>query len=733
MVALDRQVYGFGPFSLDRGERVLLRDGQLVPLRPKDFDMLLVLVENDGRIVDKDELMKRVWPDTFVEEANLSHHVFTLRKALGDDKNGTTYIETIPRRGYRFLGPVTPRLTESADASLLPADARAERPARSGRRSKAFVLTAVAVVALASGFIGWMLKPAPSRAVTRSAITLSPSDVFTDAAMTVLALSPDGTRLVYAANQRLYLRSLDRLDAEPIPGIQRPGLASARVPFFSPDGQWIGFWEQRQLKKVSIHGGLPVPLCELGSPPYGATWAADKTILVGHGSRGIWQVDAESRACKQIVRAEDGHRVHLPQLLPDGRSVLFTLAQSPNWDEAQIVIQSLDSGTRRTIVRGTDARYVPTGHLVYALQNTMVGVQFDPASFSVGTPVVLVEGVQRREGTLGSAAQFAVSPTGTLAYVESKKVPPATRTLVWIDRQGREEPLPTEPRVYVSPRISPDGSRLALDILEDHRTIRVWDFSRRTLTRVTTPAREPVWADGQRLIFLSLRTGVPNLFSQSADGSGTAERLTEGSRIRGADTVTPDGKGIVVRESDGEGYFDLALLDMRHGGGPKLASSEPLVQSPFAEMNAEISPDGQWLAYQSNNSGSVEVYLRPFPNVKDRLWAVSSGGGTEPLWSRDSRELFYRSATGAVMRVSITAQSLTPLGTPTQLFEASSYALGGRGEFAGLLRRTYDVSPDGRRFLMIKNGDAPATTASPERIVLVQNWFEELKAKLPRK
>lgn len=748
-MANQGQVYEFGPFSLDAEERVLRREGQPVPLRPKDVDMLLVLVENNGRVVEKDELMKRVWPDTFVEEANLSHHVFTLRKALGDGIEENRFIETVPRRGYRFAAAVAGP-SEPASPPAPPAAARDASPAvgddihphpraRVGRWQKVMTAAAVVALAAAAAYGGWLLKPAPSRSITRLPVMLSQDDMFTDGPSSVLALSPDGTRLVYAANGRLYLRPLDRLEAAPIPGIQRPGLASARAPFFSPDGQWIGFWEQRQLKKVSIHGAAPIPLCDLGPPPYGASWAADDTILIGHGSRGIWRVHAGGGTCEAIVTVEDGQRVYGPQMLPDGESVLFSLARSPNWDDAEVVVQSIKAGTRRSIVRGTAPRYLSTGHLVYVQQDTMLGVRFDPTSLSIaGAPVRLVERVRRPGGAFGSAAEFAVSSDGTLAYIEPKHVDRARRTLVWVDRQGREEALPVEPRAYVYPRMSPDGSRLALDIQDENRDIWVWDFSRRTLTRVTThPARdvEPLWTpDGRRLVFLSVRTGMGNLFWQSADGSGTAEQLTDVSQIRGADAMTPDGKSLVLRESDGKGTFDLTLLKLPDGAAARPMSSvtKPLVQSAFEESNAAISPDGRWLAYQSNNSGSAEVYLRPFPDAGARQWQVSGGGGTEPLWSGDGRELFYRSLTGAVIRVSVTSRAQTPLGAPVRVFESSSYALGGRDEFATLLRRTYDVSPDGRRFLMLKRADVSATPAPPERIVIVQNWFDEVNAKLRR-
>jgi serine/threonine-protein kinase len=734
MANFGPQPVEFGPFSLDRVERVLRREGQPVPLRPKDFDMLLVLVGNSGRVVEKEELLKQVWPDSFVEEANLSHHIFTLRKALGDGEEEARYIETVPRRGYRFVAPVT----GVSEAVSISHDERSDRPTRIRRWQKAIVAAVLIGAAGAAVFSGWQLEPGPSTPITRSVITLGQGDVFTDGPGTALALSPDGTQLAYTAESRLYVRALERLDAVALPGIERPGLASPRVPFFSPDGRWVGFWEERQIKKVSIRGGAPMSLCDVGPPPQGATWAADGSILIGHGSRGVWRVSADGGTCEPIITVTDGERVHGPQLLPDGKHVLFTLSRGANWDDANIVVQSLATGTRQVIVGGTDGRYLTTGHLVYALRDTVLGVQFDPIDLRMtGIPVPLVEGVRRRGNAIASA-QFAVSSSGVMAYVESKKQPSARRTLVWVDRQGREEPIPAGERAFIYPRMSPDGNRLALDIQDESRDIWVWDFSRRMLTLITTdPARDedPVWSrDGRRLIFLSLRTGAGNLFWQPADGSGTAERLTDALRIRGPDAATPDGKWLVVRESDGKGTFDLALLELPDKPGMKPASSEtkPLVPSSFAESNAEVSPDGRWLTYQSNNSGSLEVYLRPFPNPAVGQWQVSRGGGTEPLWSRDSRELFYRSASGAVMRVPIDPRSPTPPGAPIQLFNGPSYVVGGSGPFAGLRRRTYDVSLDGRRFLMITGDNSQTTNASPERIVLVQNWFEELKAKLPK-
>ena len=612
---------------------------------------------------------------------------------------------------------------------------------------KATPAAAVVIVGLTAAYGAWTMKPAPPRVVTRLVITLTEGDQFTNANSHLVALSPNGAQLVYAANNRLYLRALDQLDAAPIAGVEGAGPYSARSPFFSPDGQWIGFWQEGQLKKVSLSGGAPVPLGAIGGP-FGATWAADNTILIGQGPEGIWRVSGNGGTPKQIIKVAVGERAHGPQLMPDGRTVLFTLVPAPTegWNEAQIVVQSLDSGARKTLTGGTDGRYLTTGHLVYALRGTLLAVRFDRTSLStIGGPVQLVQGVQLAAGgptggggRITGAAHFAVSSDGTLVYVPLTSTTAAPRsTLVWVDRQGREEAIATAPpRLYVYPRLAPDGTRLALDIQDDNegRDIWVWDFSRGTLTPLTfgqTINRLPLWTpDGDRIIFSSNESGVANLVWQTANGSGTAERLTESKRALFAHTMSRDGR-VVVREIGGQSV-DLMILNLGDGRRPQPPSSgmaelKPLLQTSFTEENAEISPDGRWLAYQWDSSGTREVYVRPFPDVASGLSRVSTAGGTEPLWSRDGRDLFYRAPNGAVMRVPIAPGSTWMAGRPVQVIEARSYALG----LPSLPYRTYDVSLDGQRFLMIKRSEAPAQNPPARRIVVVQNWFEELKRLVP--
>jgi serine/threonine-protein kinase len=641
----------------------------------------------------------------------------------------------------RRLADVADARLEIEDALLSPArDAPtdAARPVSLWR--KAIIGVFVIIVALAAGFGGWILKPTAPRTITRFAITLAEGDRFAGSA--VVALSPDGTRLAYIVNDGLYLRALDQLDAVLIAGGEGP--ASPRTPFFSPDSQWVGFWQAGQLKKISVSGGAPVSLCPLQGTPFGATWTANNTILVGRGVGGISRVSANGGPLEPIITLDAGRRAHGPQLLPDGRTVLFTLAQTANWDEAQIVVQSLDGGPPRAVITGgTDGRYLPTGHLVYVLRDTVLAVRFDTTSLStIGGPVPLVEGVGRQGGGLSNVAQFAVSSAGTLAYAPSINLTAAPRALGWVDRQGREEAISAPPRLYRHPRIAPDGTRVALEIQDDdqNQDIWLWDFSRGILERVTSdpsPDRQPIWRpDGERIIFSSMRTGTSLLFWQPPHAAGTAEPIVEGrQQVIVAYTTSPDGRHLVFRGAK-QGGSDLMFVDLggRRDGPPRSSGvGEPkeLVQTEFEELNAEISPDGRWMAFQSNRSGVFEVYVKPFPDVNDGEWRVSAAGGGEPLWARDGKELFYRAPKGAVMRVSIAAGATWTASTPTQLFDASwAVASGAAGPFWS---RMYDVSPDGKRFLMIKNVDAPGQRPTAPRIVIVQNWFEELKARVPTK
>jgi serine/threonine-protein kinase len=420
-----------------------------------------------------------------------------------------------------------------------------------------------------------------------------------------------------------------------------------------------------------------------------------------------------------------------PEFLPGRHAVLFTIMPATGGpDNTQIAVLDLRTNTQTVLVRGGHhAHYVPSGHLVYGGPGgTLRAVPFDLDRLAVmGIPVPVVEEVAI---TPYGAVDVVVAANGTLAYVAGGVATEVQRSLVWVDRTGREEPLLAPQRTYVYPRISPDGTRIAISARDQLQDIWVWDIAHATLTRATFDAdvnQYPVWTrDGRRLLFGTGIQGAGEVFWQAADGTGSAERLSVGSTDRPADqqplSISPDGSRVVVRQ--GISPFDLSLLFL---GGER--RTEPLTRTPFNELNAEISPDGRWLAYESNESGQREVYVRPFPEVSGGRWQVSTAGGTRPVWARNGQELFYMAVEGdqaTLMSVRVAGGTTWSAGAPTKLFVGRYFfadALASIGE-----GRTYDVSPDGRRFLMIKQ---PGEYQSGRNIVVVQNFVEELKRLVP--
>jgi serine/threonine-protein kinase len=539
-----------------------------------------------------------------------------------------------------------------------------------------------------------------------------------------LAVTPDGTRVVYvgANNTALFVRALDRLDATSI-----TGLADSYGPFVSPDGQWIGFFEGvSALKKVAITGGPAVMLGRPGGTAMGASWGADGTIIFATNDRttGLRRVaDAGEPTVLTRPNRAAGEDDHLwPEILPGGQAVLFTItATTGGLDQAQVAVLDLRTHTQTVLIRGgSHARYVSSGHVVYGAAGRLHAVAFDLARLAVvGTPVMVQPEVPADAG-------WAVAADGTLVYV-SGRVQAVQRSLVWVDRQGQETSIPAPPRNYAFPRLSPDGGRLALYIPDQEIDIWLWDLARATLTRATFDRGVdifPVWPpDGRRLFFSSVRAGGVNLFAQAADGSGDVTRLTTSPNVQHATSVSPDGARLVFTETAAATGPDVMQFRLDGTNGVT-----PLVQTPLSERNGEVSPDGRWLAYEANyDSGRFNIYVRPFPDASSGYWQVSTDGGTRPLWARNtnSPELFYLSATGALMRVGVAPGPTWAATAPTKLFE------GRYGAAANQSGRTYDVAPDGKRFLMIKAGGSEDQTAVPTSLVVVQNWREELNRLAP--
>jgi Tol biopolymer transport system component len=454
--------------------------------------------------------------------------------------------------------------------------------------------------------------------------------------------------------------------------------------------------------------------------------------VYAQGPNGIWQVAGSGGKPSVLIELDPskGEVAQEPQIL-DGKAVLFTLRSGAGttWNDAQIVVQLLDTGERRVVVNGgSDGRYLPTGHIAYSRDGVALALTFDVQAMSAtGGPTPILENVRDTSATgavgpaIGAgAAQFTTSLTGLLAYVPGEVA--AVRKLVWVDREGREEPVADAPtRAYVYPAISPDGARVALDIRDQERDIWVWDFARTTLGRVTAdPGADitPRWTpDGRRIVFSSDRSGQLNLFWQTADGTGTAEQLSMSSNIEWPLAVSPDGTRLLYSAQEPRGEYDLAVLLVPDG-----RRVQPLTDTDsFDERNGTVSPDGVWIAYESNESGRFEIYVSPFPDVKSSRHLISTDGGTRPTWARSGGELFYVSARGALMAVPVRITSTLVTGKPVPLFEMSY--------FRGLAGRTYDVSSDGQRFLMIKDADVDTSA----QIIIVENWLNELERLVPMK
>jgi hypothetical protein len=642
-----------------------------------------------------------------------------------------------PAQRMRDIGDVRLALEWPHEADVAP------RPTAARRVAPRILLWAIATsLVLVTALATWMVlnQTAQAPRLTRFVIVPQPAQpLAVSGTETDLALSPDGSVLVYRAGASsfgsvapapLVVRRLDQLDGHLLPGV-----TNGRSPFFSPDGQWVGFFDGPELKKVSVTGGTPIILCKVNGTTRGASWGDNNTIVFA--ANGTLQqvpvVGGDPKVLATPNAAQQEGAYLFPVLLPNDRGVLFTIGSFPA--EPALAVLDLKSGQRKTLIRNASAAtYVATGHLLYVASGALRAVRFNLARLEVTSdPAPVVEGVT--VGALGSA-NVAVSRQGTLVYVVGgSRGAGARRQLVWVDRQGHEESINAPPRAYGIPRLSPDGTRVALDIRDQEFDIWTWDLAKQILTRLTfDPAADqsPVWTpDSRRIIYSSSRT--PYLRAVGADGATDDVRVTTSGTPQFAESVTPDGThvlGFQLSPTTGPDIVQFAvhgLSPAASGGGSSRADqspSEPLVQTRFPEFNAEISPNGRYLAYASNESGRSEVYVRPYPKVNEGRWQVSTGGGTMPAWARNGRELFYAPRIGNLMAVPVQTGSTFSTGTPAKVLDT--------GYIVVSPARAYDVSLDGQRFLLIKESTVE-TLASPASIAVVLNWTEELRTLLPSK
>jgi serine/threonine protein kinase/Tol biopolymer transport system component len=625
---------------------------------------------------------------------------------------------------------MTRRLRDAADARIeiqdaLHAEAAAAQPRtiparplfwRRGLPRVGALVTAVLIAV----FAVWNLKPTPPKPVSRTVVALPPEERLVARPLPILALSPDGTQLAYEAssggNRQLYLRRIDSLEARAIPGTE-----GARSPFFSPDGQWLGFTVDRKLKKVSVSGGAPLTIAD----GVAGSWGSNDMIVVQPPTdpTNLWQVSAARGTLQPLTQLENGDLTHSwPEVLPGEKAVVFTIFTSRNPDDAQIAVQSLETGKRKVVVNGGSyGRYALSGHLVYIRAGTLMAVPFDIRRLeTTGPPIPVLERVM--ESSLGSGA-FSIAKNGSLVYVpgSTAKAGEGMMTLVRVDRNGMAMPLKAPSRPFRQPRLSPDGRRLAVVIPEGKSDIWLYDLERDMLPQRLTfdgNAGAHQWTrDGNRLAFSSARGGSRNLYWVAVDGSGVEEQLTKAPYLPGSFTL--DGHSFLCTETNEKNGLDIWVMPLDGDRKPRV-----FLRTPYNEGTPRLSPDDRYVAYVSDESGRFEVYIQPFSGP-GRPRQVSTEGGKEIVWAANG-ELFYRTNDNKMMSVEIKTQPTLSFREPTLLF-SGNFEMNNQGN---RLAANYDVTPDGQTFIMLQFAEQPAAAT---QIVVVENWFEELKRRFSSK
>jgi len=640
-------------------------------------------------------------PDAEIADlaAALSRHAITERVATPPDNRSVTPSVTAPTLEVKQRSP--------RDRRVL------------------YAVIGLAMLISAAAIWGWM-RPAPAKQVVRSTLAMDSAEAMAPGAPWSgrLAISPDGSRLAYIGGPRsqLLIRARNGLHAIAVPGTE-----GANTPFFSPDGRQVGFLRVHIVQIASL-SGVPITVSDsLTVGTAGASWGPDGFIYVDANTwrAGLLRVEAKPGAkpsCFTVLDTASGEFDHTwPDVLPNGKGVLFTvLFNSRNGAERRtsysIAVADVPSGKHRVIVH--DAmypRYASSGHLLYVTANkTLMVVPFDQNSMNVvGEPSALTEGM--RLGPWGSA-DLAVSATGTLVYATGAGQ--GKQELVWVTRDGKAQAVDPEwPSDYWgSPALSPDGKWLAVARVANAEPMNIWikRLDRGPSVTLTLEGNNnfgPAWTPNGRSVTFSSdhATDATDLWTERADGGAPAVMQLHEKRNLYNAGWSPDGKWLIFRtdvSSPGSGD----ILAIRPGID---TAPVPVVATRFTEMAPALSPNGRWLAYVSNETGEDEIYVVPFPNTGAGKWAISAGGGTEPLWSHRGSELFYRAGSGNLVAVEIHTQPRFSLGRSAALFPAAGFTSSRFGP-------QYAVAPNDRRFLMIRAG-------TPDKLIIVENWFEELR------
>lgn len=720
--------YRFADLTLDVGQRRLFRDGDPVPLSRLSFEFLLALVEAAPNLVTHDELISRVWgPGRIITAENLAKRALILRQSLGDSVDEPRYFEVARGQGYRLI--------PALEASRAVTRRDAEQPRASASRARAPIAvprwTAVLAVVIALASVAtlvwsnrWSTDPIGAlepRLVRFEIAPRAEAPLVLSSYSRDVAISPDGTLIAYATKDNaIAIRALDRLAPRVLVGLG----TDSRSPTFSPDGEYLAYLDGGALRRVPTRKDGPSELlAHVGQFTDGdMTWLHDGTILITN-SRGIFRVDPDDRELETLIvpdpeRGERSFGAASP--LPGGRAVLASIEPTRAGAGSRVAVVDLESGERTDLLSGaTQPVYLPSGHLSFVSAGELRAARFDLERLEVDSEHLTFapEIGLNANGT----AHYGVSDAGTLIYAIGEERP--ERRLAWVERDGSVEMLATPAAGYSYPRLSPLGTHVLLDQRWPDSDIWIWDIGRETMTRVTNDPAEnvlPVWhPSGSYMAFGDGRSGFANVYWQSLNGGRPPERLTEGARRQIPFTISPDGRHLLYGEDNPDGSWNMWVLD--------LESREhwPLLTGGYSYWNTDLSPDGRWLVYQSDESGSLEVYVRPYPNVDRGRWKISRDGGSKPMWGRDGREIFYIDPAGMMVVAAVeTFPDFAP-GPTMPLFDpkhAGPYSAGAR---------PYDLSIDGRRFLMT----VPVSEAaiSDARLIVVVDWAREVARRLPLK
>jgi eukaryotic-like serine/threonine-protein kinase len=630
------------------------------------------------------------------------------------------------KQRLRDIGDARIVIEEVLSGSVMAEPAPAGSRQAFWRRAMPWAALAVGIVVI--GSLLWYTRPSATSPLTSSfPVTLPAGEAlavtgFPGRDLPVVAISRDGSEFAYIAakngKNQLYLRPMDRLEPSPLPGTD-----GAFTPFFSPNGQWIGFFADGKLKKVSIHGGEPVTLCD-APLNRGATWVDDDTIIFTPDLfTGLMSVSAAGGTPQVLTtpdasKGEASHR--WPEALPGGKAIVFVTAAGADigsFSESKIMVERLDTHTTKVLpILGSYPRYSPSGHLLFLTQGRVFAVPFRLDQLEVtGRPFPVLDGVMMSPNSGG--AELSLSRTGSLVFVPETAAAAPNDILTWVDRRNQSHPINAPPRTYRSPHISPDGRSLAVEI-ESGRQVDIWtyDLHRGTLTRLTFDGRSraPLWtADGKRVTYMTYKPrGGSTIVSKAADGSGQEETLVGGNKLlQIPESWSPDGRFLAFMAMAG-GIRNIFVVPLKGDRKPF-----PFIQAKFDQADARFSPDGRWLAYVSTESGKPEVYVQLFPGPGGK-WQLSTDGGTDPLWMRNGHELLFCQA-NKLLSVTVASQPNFSASTPRFVAEIPP-----EPPFGFISNGRYDMSADGQRFLFVK---ATASQTVGNELDVILNWAEEVK------